>query len=86
MLGAIPSFVLAALGAYAVLRWCLYRAGTGGLTNRDKAVAGGVALVLVWVTGVGGYLVAGLAFSALSVAVHAALHEGCEIETEIATV
>lgn len=89
MLLCIPSFLLAAALFVMLDRWRAWRTSiTGGvLIHRDAIIGVFAALVVVWVSGIGGHVVVSLAFSAISVIVHAALHEpdydydGMEIAT-----
>lgn len=87
-LGAIQSFVITAMLLFIIERWCLYQSMRNGnvLSNRDLGIAVFSILIVIWLTGFAKHLVVSLAFSSISIAIHAALHDPTRFETEIANV
>lgn len=88
LLGFIPNVLVGAALLFLLQRWCTWRASKTNYTlqHKDQIIAGLVTLTVLWLTGLAMFALASLAFSAISVSLHASLHEPNNVETEIATV
>ena len=85
ILSGIPTFLITGLLVFALERWATKRANKNGghLSNTDRVVVAVVALLIVCVTHIVGYLIMSLFFTAVSVGAHACLHdEYAGIQTE----
>lgn len=88
LLGSLQSLLLGALGFFGIERITARKAEKNGgvLPHKFKVIAAFGGLGVVWLSGLGDYVVRWAVATALTVSAHASFHEPQTDETEIATV
>lgn len=88
LLRSILSFIAAAILFLCLESWAFRKAAKNSnfLLPADKVVILFAALLIIWMTDIGSYTVTSIFISAVSISIHAIVHQPGAVDTDVATV